>query len=26
MLVPFAMAAIWWATITAGGSWLGWTP
>jgi ABC-type uncharacterized transport system permease subunit len=25
MLVPFAMAAIWWATITAGDVWLGWT-
>jgi hypothetical protein len=25
MLVPFAMAAIWWAAITAGDTWLGWT-
>jgi hypothetical protein len=25
MLVPFAMAAIWWAVITAGDVWLGWT-
>jgi hypothetical protein len=25
MLVPFAMAAVWWATITAGDTWFGWT-
>jgi hypothetical protein len=25
MLLPFVMAAIWWATITAGDLWLGWT-
>jgi hypothetical protein len=25
MLVPFAMAVIWWAVITAGDVWLGWT-
>jgi hypothetical protein len=25
MLLPFVMAAIWWATISAGERWLGWT-
>jgi hypothetical protein len=25
MLVPFAMAAIWWAVIIAGDTWFGWT-
>lgn len=25
LLVPVAMAAVWWATITAGERWLGWT-
>lgn len=26
LLVPVAMAAILWATLAAGGAWLGWTP
>lgn len=26
LLVPVAMAAIWWTTLTAGDAWLGWTP
>jgi hypothetical protein len=26
MLVPFAMATVWWLTITAGDAWLGWAP
>lgn len=25
LLVPVGMAAIWWATVTAGDAWLGWT-
>jgi hypothetical protein len=25
MFVPFVMAAIWWASITAGDTWFGWT-
>lgn len=25
LLIPVVMAAIWWAAISAGGTWLGWT-